>query len=112
MKRTLAIILAATLGLSSAAQAFINPRTTALFYPDRKNPGYGLLRIDVIGGAWTCIGRFKLEDDRPVAQKFRMQCRGMVKSANAQLQPDGEFFYKVKYRLNNGIKGHLTLADW
>ena len=96
--------------LASPASAFLNPRTVATLLPDTQNPGYGILRIEVVGRAWICIGRLKMENKRPMGQKVKLDCRGMADWANAEIIPDGDFFTKVNYRLSNGIRGHLTLS--
>lgn len=107
-KLMVALVLSAA--VAAPAYAFINPRTIATIKPDKRNPGYGLLHITVIGNAWKCIGRVKYPDEQLVAQNFKMQCTGWVKSAVGTVQPEGEFFSKVNYRLSNGIKGHVTLS--
>ncbi len=109
MKKLIAI-LALCAAIAAPAHAFINPRTTAFVTPDKRNPGYGLLRITVVGNAWACVGRVKYPEEQLVAQNFKMQCTGWAKSATGTVQRDGEFFYKVNYRLNTGIKGHVTLS--
>ena len=78
--------------------------------PENGNPGYGIIRLQVVGGAWKCVGRVKYANQKLVAQNFTMQCKGWVKSATGSIVPDGEFFYRLNYRLSNGIKGHAELS--
>lgn len=92
------------------ASAFNNPRTTVFVVPENGNPGYGILRIAVVGGAWKCVGRVKYPDQRLVAQNFTMECKGWVDSATGTIVPDGEFSYRLDYRLSNGIKGHAEIS--
>ena len=101
--------LSVSLALASPASAFINPRAYALVTPDVQYPGYGILRIEVAGGAWSCAGRVKFEDGRAMEQTVGLECIGWVKSATATIRPEGQFRYQVNYRLANGIKGHLSL---
>lgn len=107
-KLLIAMTLAATMAFP--AHAFLNPRTTAFVVPDKKNPGYGIIRLEVLGSAWKCVGRVKYPDEQLVDQSFNMQCKGMAKSASATIQRDGEFFYEMRYRLNIGIKGYVSLS--
>ena len=96
--------------IATPAHAIINPRATAFVVPDKKNPGYGIMRLEVVGGAWKCVGRVHFPDEQLIDQSFNMQCKGMAKSAAGTIVRDGEFFYQLRYKLNNGIKGHVTLS--
>jgi hypothetical protein len=107
--RKTVLSLCVSLALASPASAFINPRAFATVTPDFQYPGYGILRIEVAGGAWRCAGRVKYEDGRAMEQTVGLECVGWAKSATATIRPEGEFRYKVNYRLSNGIKGHLSL---
>ena len=108
LRKTLTV-LAMLIVMASPASAFINPRAIATLVPDHNYPGYGILRIEVIGRAWRCVGRVKMDKDQAPEQTVGMECVGMATSATATIRPEGHFRHKVNYRLSNGIKGHLEL---
>ncbi|MDO6455609.1 hypothetical protein Q4494_00840 [Celeribacter halophilus] len=109
MKKVIIALILATM-TACPASAFINPRTTVFIVPEKGRPGYGILKISVVGGAWKCVGRVRYPEQRLVAQNLTMECKGWVKSATATIVPDGEFFFRMDYQLSNGIKGHAEIS--
>ncbi len=102
-------ILTLVTAIAAPANAFINPRAIATLLPDPGNPGYAMLRIEVLGLAWRCAGRVRMENGSVPEQTVGMECVGMAKAARATIRPTGQLTYRVNYKLNTGIKGHLDL---
>lgn len=108
MKRNV-LVLILSVAVASPAFAFLNPRTVAFWSETSKGSGVGKLHIDVVGGAWRCIGGVRVVDGQLPAQNLNMECAGMARSAVATISEDGQFRRIVRYKLDIGIKGHLTL---
>lgn len=108
MRHFLLAITAASI-LAAPASAFINPRAHGWWNEAPAGSGQGKLYLEVAGGAWRCVGKVRVADGNLPAQKLNMECAGMARSAVAIVTEDGQFRRKVRYRLNTGIKGHITM---